>query len=294
VALPPPASFADHYLTSGYSVFPQEHRRGGTRDLTVLRVQQGTHEFSDPPVPELIVCAAVKADMRYAWDIGDGWTAEQHVTGGWLHVLPPDCHAQMRAVGPQEMIFVTLPVDHLDAMLALSGVSVDALVEGNTTYFHDPHAVRLVEALWRESRGSDAGANLQVDGLTLSLLARLLAHGRRRLRQDGSRIDATELARVIDYIEAHLPEALRLNELAAIAGRSRFAFARAFKAQTGLTPHHYVVSRRMARARELLRTTELSLAEIAYACGFSSQSHMTDTFRTTLQTTPGRYRTRLD
>ena len=61
------------------------------------------------------------------------------------------------------------------------------------------------------------------------------------------------LQRVREFIEAHLEENLSIPALAAVAGLSKFYFARAFKQSVGLTPHDYVVQCRVRRAQELLR-----------------------------------------
>jgi AraC family transcriptional regulator len=63
-----------------------------------------------------------------------------------------------------------------------------------------------------------------------------------------------------------------------------------FRAATGLTPHQYVLEQRLHRARQLLEQKETALADIAVACGFSVQTHMTDNFRKHLGITPGEYR----
>ena len=81
-----------------------------------------------------------------------------------------------------------------------------------------------------------------------------------------------------------------MKELASLLGRPAARFLVDFKATTGQTPYQYVLSRRIARAQELLSAGEMPLAEVAYACGFASQSHMTDVFRQKLGVTPGRYR----
>src|SRR5580700_11070756 len=96
--------------------------------------------------------------------------------------------------------------------------------------------------------------------------------------------------RVREYIEAHLGESIELAEIAAIAGLSVFHFARQFKHSAGVTPHYYLVSRRVERAKELLAGTDLSLSAIAFAAGFSDQSHLTRHFRQIVGTTPGQFR----
>jgi transcriptional regulator GlxA family with amidase domain len=98
------------------------------------------------------------------------------------------------------------------------------------------------------------------------------------------------LRRVRDYVEAHLEDSIDIQCLADAAGLSMYHFARGFKQSEGITPHEYLVHCRVRRARELLTHTELPLAEIAHACGFSDQSHCARRFREHFGITPSRYR----
>jgi AraC-like DNA-binding protein len=98
------------------------------------------------------------------------------------------------------------------------------------------------------------------------------------------------MRRVAEYVETHLSDSIDLATLAAAAGLSLYHFARAFKQSAGVTPHHYLVQRRVERAQEMLTGTQLSLAEIALTTGFSDQSHFARHFRQTLGMTPGQFR----
>jgi len=98
------------------------------------------------------------------------------------------------------------------------------------------------------------------------------------------------MRRVRDYIDAHLSDSVELMELAEIAGLSIFHFARQFKHSKGITPHHYLVSRRVGRAKELMAETSVSLSDIAFASGFAYQSHLTRHFRQIVGITPGQFR----
>lgn len=98
------------------------------------------------------------------------------------------------------------------------------------------------------------------------------------------------MRRVREYVDAHLGENMDLAELASIAGLSVFHFARQFKQSAGVTPHHYLVQRRIERAQDMLARTDLALSEIAVAAGFSDQSHLARHFRQMLGTTPREFR----
>jgi transcriptional regulator GlxA family with amidase domain len=98
------------------------------------------------------------------------------------------------------------------------------------------------------------------------------------------------MRRVQEYMKAHLGESVDLSMLAGVAGLSVHHFARQFKQSIGVTPHHYLTQKRVERAQEMLAQTDLSLSEIAYASGFSDQSHLARHFRQMLGTTPREFR----
>ena len=97
---------------------------------------------------------------------------------------------------------------------------------------------------------------------------------------------ARRLRAIDELIEARLETRLTVGQLAGWLGLSRGFFTRAFKAAVGKAPHDYVIDRRLSRARELLRTTDRDLADIATACGFSSHAHMTAQFHRRLGAAP--------
>jgi AraC family transcriptional regulator len=109
--------------------------------------------------------------------------------------------------------------------------------------------------------------------------------------QAGRWMTIQRLKRVDEFIDAHLDGKLSIREIAAHLGLSTGFFNRAFKGAVGKTPHDYIIDRRISRARVLLRTRQLGLAEVAAATGFASHAHMTFQFRSRLGTTPSFLRT---
>jgi AraC family transcriptional regulator len=99
-----------------------------------------------------------------------------------------------------------------------------------------------------------------------------------------------QLRRVAEYIHEHPDGDLGLIELAAIVGLSSHHFGEAFKISTGISPHRYVIEQRVQRAAKLLNESAGSIAEIAYAVGFSSQSHLTTNFHRIIGVTPVQFR----
>ena len=89
------------------------------------------------------------------------------------------------------------------------------------------------------------------------------------------------MARVRAYIDAHLCDAITLDDLAAAACISRFHFARLFRATTGSSPMAYVREARIAAAKVILAQSlhPVSVASVAVSLGFFDHSHFTRTFR---------------
>jgi AraC family transcriptional regulator len=80
---------------------------------------------------------------------------------------------------------------------------------------------------------------------------------------------------------------MRIEDLATLAGMSRFHFARVFRATVGTTPHRYVLERRLERARSLLKTTATAVRDVALTTGFADQSHLTRLIKRRFGVTPG-------
>lgn len=98
------------------------------------------------------------------------------------------------------------------------------------------------------------------------------------------------MRRVEEYIEAYLSNRIELPMLATIANLSVYHFAREFKRSTGVTPHSYLLRKRIERAKNMLAHTDYSLTEVALAAGFSDQSHLSRHFRQIIGSTPRQFR----
>ena len=107
------------------------------------------------------------------------------------------------------------------------------------------------------------------------------------LLDDQSRRQAKQIA---EYVYRNIDRAIRPIELARLVKRSPAHFSRQFRAMTTVTPSEYILLSRIGIAKKYLAETDMPLAEIAVATGFSSQSHFTTAFRRVEKTTPAKWR----
>ena len=141
------------------------------------------------------------------------------------------------------------------------------------------HAGRLQRAL------RAGGADLEAQSALCAIVG-LLARPAAGPEPEREQPDLTPVREVIDD---RIADRLTLDDLAGVVGLDRFQLLRSFTRQTGLTPHRYLVHRRVARARVLLARGRTP-ADVAAEVGFADQSHLGRHFRAICGTTPARYR----
>jgi AraC family transcriptional regulator len=150
----------------------------------------------------------------------------------------------------------------------------------------------ILKLLLAESTSARFSGALYFESLACALICRFLhldsSHGFYAPRV--SQLPWRTLIKVKEIIEANLSSNITLESLSLESGYSQSHFLRMFRASVGLTPHQYLLERRIRRAQELLRDGNNSLIDIAARCGFASQTHMTGIFRKKLGATPGEYR----
>jgi AraC-like DNA-binding protein len=96
--------------------------------------------------------------------------------------------------------------------------------------------------------------------------------------------------RIRQYVEANWSRPISTGELIEITRLSTGYFFKAFKMTFGMSPHTFVVERRIEKAKTLLAFTDEAICEIALACGLNDQSHLSRLFRQVTGTSPGAWR----
>ena len=102
-----------------------------------------------------------------------------------------------------------------------------------------------------------------------------------------------KLKQAIEYINARLNEPIKITDIAKLVDISQYYFCRLFNESTGVSPYQYVIRQRVTRVKNFLKHSKLPLSDIAFECGFSSQSQMTYHFRKCVGVTPKVYRNKL-
>jgi AraC-like DNA-binding protein len=107
---------------------------------------------------------------------------------------------------------------------------------------------------------------------------------------DESGLPPRVLRLIAEYIDSHLDAPLNVDDLASSAGISTSHFSRCFRNSVGLTPHSYVMRRRLLRAQHLLLATNMALSQVALTTGFSDQSHFSRKFHQFMGLPPRSFR----
>ncbi len=166
----------------------------------------------------------------------------------------------------------------------------------------DPFATALsrsaIAYLMRSSQKHSKVDNLTVEAYALGITSRMFARLTGQSNERSHNIQAwtkrgsnQRIGRAIELLESRLSDQnLCIADLAAAAGLSPCYFGAVFKSRLGVSPYLHILRRRAELARDLVKGTDMALAEIAFRTGFSSQAHMTTLIKRFYGTTPGRLR----
>ncbi len=160
-------------------------------------------------------------------------------------------------------------------------------------YFREPVvsdpalALRFIAAHEVLEAGADA---LAADEAITTILLQLIERYGGRVPSRATHFrEPQAVSRAKDFLSANLDAQVELSALAEAAGLSPFHLIRVFRKATGLTPHAWLVDRRVHRASDLLRQGKAP-AGIAQSCGFADQSHLSRLFKSRVGVTPGQYK----
>jgi AraC-like DNA-binding protein len=153
---------------------------------------------------------------------------------------------------------------------------------------HQLLAIRkLLGPMAEEEREKRPGYELMLSGLFVQLVCALSRHYARMSSPATGAL--LSLGQALSYLEGHYDEDIALADLAKLSRMSVSSFQRAFRSTTGASPIDYLIRLRVDRARQLLRTGELSVSEIAYAVGFHDSNYFARQFKKLVGQSPRQF-----
>jgi AraC family transcriptional regulator len=210
-------------------------------------------------------------------------------------MIPSDRCSTWELEGSPEVELVYVRRDTLDSLVIDEFDADPGVLEIEPQLgFDDPLLEQLVHSMLETARHDRqiATAGLWADHLVRMIGLELLRHhsnlGRHRPAASDASPSRLDAAR--EYIEANLTGDLSLARIAQAVGLRSHRLAGEFRDHVGVTPHQYVITRRVERAARALRSSDESIALVAAESGFASQSHLTTAFRHRYGTTPAAYR----
>ncbi|MEL6321777.1 MAG: AraC family transcriptional regulator [Cyanobacteria bacterium J06626_14] len=258
-----------------------------------IYLEKGENEgFTPDDVTVMQHYFAVNVGPAFEWEWKDGHTFKTHCyETGDIWVNPAGVPFSHRIEGYNQFVLLTLDPDKLTELLA------DRPLQNHQAFRRehrakDRHLQTLIQALLVEAEMGGPNGRLYADTLSTALATHFVNHYGLDRSVDRSSLRSTErqrLEQVIDYIEAHLADDLNLGDLALTAGLSKFHFSRLFKTVMNVTPHQYVIQRRIEEASRHLRRGNSEIVQVAHQFGFSDQAHFTRVFKKVKGITPKRF-----
>jgi AraC family transcriptional regulator len=259
----------------------QRHRQPAWKSPEVCFKQHviSIHDFREPAKSERSFAGKKKAEMLGCGDVvimpagvphADVWDKPGEFT---LLIIEPERMAEALTV-PAEVFEIEVIPQYA---------------------MRDPLICAIGRSLQAEAKSGGPGTPLYAEHLTGALCAHLWRKysASRRAPALPRGLSRQQLRRAVEFIHDNLENNLSLVQIAGIAHVSPYHFARLFKQAVGVPPHQYVIAQRVRRAQQLLATPGLSVEEVSWRAGFSSQSHFTVQFRKLTGMSPGEYRSAL-
>ena len=188
-------------------------------------------------------------------------------------VLLEACRAEGLVV-PQEVAVVG--VDNDEPLCEISSPSLTSVRAGHFQVGYD--AARQLDKLMQGQTISQAPLLVSPTALVV------------RGSSDSQAIQDPVVAAGVHYLQQHLPEPITNEDIARAAGVSRTLFQQRFKQAMGVPIRTFLINSRLDRARMLIASSELTLADIAQRCGFKHQEYLGDVFKRQFGQTPGQFR----
>jgi len=253
----------------------------------------------EPVVPEVTLVMLTRGKMVMEQEHAHGIKHQSAVHQGDMFLKPGG--SKTKPLNWKTLSNVSMETVHLHLNSSLLQRTLTELADKDGTYLalarhsglRDPMLSQISISLYQSLIMPSGMDKLYADSAAQLLCVHLLRHYAIESipipeRKDG--LSRKQFIRIKDFIDANAGTNISLDELAGLVGFSPYHFVRLFRDASGYTPYQFVTLRRIERAKHLLKNTDMPLAEIAIATGFTHQSHFTQVFKRHLGITPLEFR----
>jgi AraC family transcriptional regulator len=272
-------------------VLSSQHQ--GWENLLVEHFREPPGEGNCQHSDEHTICLALDTRPIRLLQIREGKTYTGLYAKGDLSITPAQMPFFARWDGEDHYLKIRLTSQFIQR-IAREALELDDRLELlPQARIRDPQIEAIGLMLLAELQQDDTANKLYIESLSNVLSVHLIrqyttARPQPVMYEGG--LPQRQLLQVLDYIDAHLHQESKLTDLASLLGMSQFHFSHQFKQATGTSPYQYLLQQRIERAKQLLKQSNQSIADIALTCGFNSHSHLSKQFRQLTGTTPKAYR----
>ncbi len=191
----------------------------------------------------------------------------------------------------QDYFMVTISKNRFQEIL--SSISPTSGVAKPLNFPYSRQLFSCAATLMQEFEKRDIGYEFMVQSLLTEFIIQLIREGRiieNMEKPIGKNYNYAD--RAVEYLHTYYNASISLDDLCMELNLSRYHFIRIFKAQTGVTPHAYLINLRLEHALEYLSEKDFPLEQVSTLCGFVNQAHFSQSFKKKYGITPTQYRSR--
>lgn len=266
-------------------------RQAGWQGIYLEYHNSPSHETPEHYPTQHVVAIQTQGVVEAERKLGDRLQQEQ-IRAGDVCIVPAYTRHQIRSQGEQGLILLSLEPS-LIAQVAPEFIDRDRIELLPHFAQADPLVHQIGLSLKSALENNGDCSRFYADALGVALVAHLLQFyttQKYNIQERTIPLADARIQQAKDYIHAHLSDDLSLDAIATSIGMSQYHFCRVFKQAIGLTPWQYAIKRRIEAAKGLLKMPQLSIGQISYQLGYSTQAQFTNFFRKHVGVSPSTYR----
>lgn len=267
------------FVTLGEDVVLQKH-------VTPYAVEYAEHEHRSHII-FLPQCKPVRVDYRIE---GERFNAKAHPGQAWI--IPRAMRHSVHFKGQHAGLLLSIGIGQFERHVhpVAQGRRIELIPKFNLVDGQLEHLLNGLLTVAQDGSFADAlVGELIVNAICLRLAERY-ATTKSDLAPRRGGLPLARLNRVLEFIHANLDQKVSLSALAEASSMNMFYFASLFRKSMGVSPHQYVLDRRVERAKQLLCDRKLSVLDVALQVGFSHANNFARAFRRHAGISPGRFR----